>query len=259
MHTAIRLLRPAAQWRACTTSIRTLTSRSRVNRPARSPAQFPVNLHFIPPRDILVTAHIGTPPQNFRLLLDTGAPDTWVRSETLQPWEPGAKFHPLRSQTWQQTRTHWGITYVDRAAVEGVEGVERVRLGEWEVDSRVGVAEGISTVDERGRRIRRGKMEGIRAGTRGLPAIDGVLGVGLGGSFVEGLRGAGARGIKLEFRVGEEGRFDLKILRDTDGERGFVWYDVDTDEMDKKWEIGLKKILVGDTFSRVNRGQRVVL
>jgi hypothetical protein len=27
--------------------------------------------------------------------------------------------------------------------------------------------------------------------------------------------------------------------------------------MDKKWEIGLKKILVGDTFSRVNRGQRV--
>jgi len=226
-------------------------------RPVSSTPSFPVNLHFIPPRDILVNAYIGTPPQKFRLLLDTGSSDLWVRSETLVPWEPGTKFHPLRSSTWQQSRAHWATTYVDKAVIEGIEGVEKVRIGDFEVDARVGVAESITTVDEHGRKKKRGKVEGIKAGTRGLPPIDGLLGVALGSSFVDGLRGAGARGIKITFRVGEEGKNDLCILRDTDGEEGVLWYDVETDEREPSWEIVLKKILVGKTFSRVNWGQRV--
>ena len=231
--------------------------RSKQTTPASSTLSFPVNLHFIPPRDILVNAYIGTPPQKFRLLLDTGSSNLWVRSETLVPWEPGTKFHPLRSSTWQQSRAHWAITYVDKAVIEGIEGIEKVRIGEFEVDARVGVAESITTVDEHGRKRKRGKVEGIKAGTRGLPPIDGLLGVALGSSFVEGLRSAGARGIKIAFRVGEEGKNDLSILRDPDAEEGVVWYDVHTDEHEPRWEIVLKKILVGETFSRVNWGQRV--
>ena len=244
-------------WRPtlCATCIRTYAQATAGGSSSRPP----LNLHFIPPRDILVNAYIGTPPQKFRLVLDTGSSDLWVRNETLLPWEPGVKFHPLRSSTWQQSRANWAIKYIDKAVIEGVEGIEKVRMGEFEVDARVGVADSITTVDEHGRKTKRGKIEGIKAGTRGLPTIDGLLGIGLGSSFIEGLRNAGARGFKINFRIGNQGKNEMTILKDTDAEEGVVWYDVETDEREPKWEIVLKKILIGDTFSRVNRGQRVLV
>ena len=95
--------------------------------------QYPINLRFIPPRDILLDIYIGTPPQKFSVILDTGSTDLWVRNETLTPWEPGSKFFPLKSSTWNQSRSHWRIKYLDSTIVEGIQGIEKIRLGEMKL------------------------------------------------------------------------------------------------------------------------------
>lgn len=219
--------------------------------------EYPINLRFIPPRDILVDVYIGTPPQKFSVILDSGSTDVWVRSETLTPWEPGPKFLSLESSTWHQSRSHWRIKYLDSTIVEGVEGIEKIRIGDWEFDARIGVAEKITLLDQ-GKRVEKGKIVGITAGHQGYPAVDGIMGMGLASSIIRGLRNAGIRGIKMTFRADGEGNNSMDLLTNTDAEKGVVWYNVQTNPSEPVWEIVLNKIRFGNQSVPVFR-QKVAL
>ena len=49
----------------------------------------------------------------------------------------------------------------------------------------------------------------------------------------------------------------MEVLKDTDSERGVVWYDVETKADEPVWEIILKKIRYGNQSVPVFRGQKV--
>jgi hypothetical protein len=141
--------------------------------------------------------------------------------------------------------------------VEGIQGIEKVRLGNTEFDARLGVADDITELAD-GKRVRKGKIVGITAGSRGYPAVDGILGVGLASSVIQGLRNVGARGIKITFkRKGVGGNNKMEVLTDTDCEKGVVWYNVETQADEPKWEIILNKILFENQSVPVFRAQKV--
>jgi len=214
-------------------------------------------LTFLPPRDLLVQLHIGTPSKPFTLLLDTGSTDLWIRHTSLLAYGRGQTYSPSGSSSFLQTRSHWGVKYLDRTLAEGFEGVEKVRLGDVEVDCRVGVAQKIWTEDGQGPK---GVVVGVRAGRDGERGIDGILGMGLEGSFVEGLRKAGVRGIRINFkRVKEgieEGEDTLEVLKEVP-EEGVVWYNVTKGSGENGWDIGLNNVTYQGLTYPVPRKQRV--
>lgn len=212
-------------------------------------SKFPINLRFLPPRDLLVDLHIGTPPQKFSLLLDTGSKHLWIRHTKLLQYARGQTFLPSQSSTWQQSRTHWGVKYLDTTTAEGIEGIDRVRLGDVEVDMRIGVAEKIYGDGGRGTK---GRIVGVRAGQPGQEGLDGILGIGLGSSFVNGLIDAGMRGIKITFGGGKNGSDEMRILKDFEEDK-VVWYDVRTSEDEPAWEIVLKGVAYKDSPLSVPR------
>lgn len=133
---------------------------------------------------------------------------------------------------------------------EGVEGIETIRIGEWECDARLGVANNVY-VQRNGKRVR----------TETIPTlagrIDGVFGAGLDSSLIIGLRERGARAIKLSFRRDGEGKDGLEILKDTDAEKDVVWCDVITTPGQRAWEIVLSGVSYGVHKSLVPPLQKV--
>jgi hypothetical protein len=216
-----------------------------------SAPNYPVNLRFLPPRDLVVDVYIGTPPQKFSLLLDTGSKHLWIRHAKLLQYARGNTFLPSRSTTWQQSKSYWGVKYVDTTIAEGVEGIDRVRFGDVQMDTRIGVAEKISAEGGRGTK---GKILGLKAGRPGEAGLDGILGTGPGSSFIEGLLGAGVSGVEIIFQGGKN---ELRVLKDFEQERRVVWYNVRTSQDDAAWEINLKKVTYKDSSFRLPRNQTV--
>jgi hypothetical protein len=135
------------------------------------------------------------------------------------------------------------VKYLDNTIAEGIEGIEKVWVEGVSFDARVGVTERIWTEDGTGAP---GRIMGVKAGRKGYEGLDGILGVGLGSSFVAGLRDAGVRGMKLEFKRGEEGRNNMELIQNTDKEEGVVWYPVTaTTQGPSTWQIRLTRVTHG--------------
>jgi hypothetical protein len=166
----------------------------------------------------------------------------------------GATFLPSKSATWQQSRAHWRVKYSDNTIIEGVEGIEKVQLDGVSFDARVGVAQRIWTEDGT---VAPGRIVGVKAGRKGYESIDGILGIGLGSSSMDGLRSAGIRGIKLEFKRGKEGKNAMKLIQDTDKEEGVVWYPSKPTPGGSAWEIGLSRISHGKIQCPAPRNEKV--
>lgn len=117
---------------------------------------------------------------------------------------------------------------------------------------RVGVAEKIYREGEKGSI---GKILGAKAGHPGYEGLDGILGMGTGSSFVDGLRGAGVNAIKLSF---EPKNSKIEIVKNVEGEKdGIVWYDVQQPRDKNSWEIILKKVTYKGASFSLPRKQRV--
>ncbi|XP_053417489.1 pregnancy-associated glycoprotein-like [Nycticebus coucang] len=79
---------------------------------------------------------IGTPPQTFKVVFDTGSSDLWVPSVFCDTWscEKHRRFNPRRSSTY---KVHPGMVHTVRlnygsGAIIGVVGYDTVKIGDLE-------------------------------------------------------------------------------------------------------------------------------
>ncbi|KAG0338794.1 hypothetical protein BG004_007085, partial [Podila humilis] len=105
---------------------------------------------------------IGTPPQEFSVVFDTGSSDLWVSSVSCQSSTCMSlrRFNPQRSSTFREDNRQWAINYADNSRVSGVLGSDDVKVAGISVQAQTfGLAS-------------------INIGTTGAPDVDGILGLG---------------------------------------------------------------------------------
>ncbi|KAG0377672.1 hypothetical protein BGX24_005674 [Mortierella sp. AD032] len=69
---------------------------------------------------------IGTPPQNFSVVFDTGSSDVWVTSTECKSEKCNShrRFDPAHSSTFRQDSRQWAINYADKSRAQGLLGVD---------------------------------------------------------------------------------------------------------------------------------------
>ncbi|XP_006266266.2 embryonic pepsinogen-like [Alligator mississippiensis] len=71
------------------------------------------------------TIYIGTPPQEFTVVFDTGSSNLWVPSITCQACQNHRRFDPSKSSTYKSAGTNISILY-DTGSMDGVVGSDTV-------------------------------------------------------------------------------------------------------------------------------------
>ncbi|RKP39530.1 aspartic peptidase domain-containing protein, partial [Dimargaris cristalligena] len=101
------------------------------NRPYISRVSIDV-VNYRHDREYYNTISIGTPPQNFKVMLDTGSSDAWVIGQ--QCISPNCKSHatfdPAQSATFQAGSPNWRMEYGDHSFVGGFMGRDTMNLGD---------------------------------------------------------------------------------------------------------------------------------
>ncbi|XP_040111871.1 pregnancy-associated glycoprotein 1-like [Oryx dammah] len=94
------------------------------------------NITIHPLRNIMDVAYmgsitIGTPPQEFQVIFDTGSSDLWVPSDlcTIPACSKHSRFRDLQSSTFRITNKTFSITY-GSGRMEGVVVHDTVRIGD---------------------------------------------------------------------------------------------------------------------------------
>ncbi|CAO3566886.1 unnamed protein product [Mortierella alpina] len=84
---------------------------------------------------------IGTPPQMFKLDMDTGSSDLWIPSKKCGEHNPKcnrhARFDPSLSSTATELKTAWKIAYGDGSAVSGHLAVDRLEFSEITIENQL--------------------------------------------------------------------------------------------------------------------------
>ncbi|KAJ1917518.1 hypothetical protein H4219_003151 [Mycoemilia scoparia] len=120
---------------------------------------------------------IGTPPQMFKLDLDTGSGDVWLPSRACAVCQSHRTFDVQRSQTFRNDGRHWRVSYGDGSYASGNTIIDTVTIGDLNVTNQViGLANQESSVYQK-------------------DIVDGLLGLGYSGissvpgtkSFVDNL------------------------------------------------------------------------
>ncbi|KAG0036132.1 1,3-beta-glucanosyltransferase [Podila clonocystis] len=96
---------------------------------------------------------IGTPPQHFKLDMDTGSSDLWIPSMkcTHSKCAMHSRFDPSMSSTVTELKTPWKIAYGDGSTVSGHLAIDRLEFSEIVVPSQlIGLAdkESLSFLDD---------------------------------------------------------------------------------------------------------------
>uniref|UniRef100_K3WF60 Peptidase A1 domain-containing protein n=1 Tax=Globisporangium ultimum (strain ATCC 200006 / CBS 805.95 / DAOM BR144) TaxID=431595 RepID=K3WF60_GLOUD len=102
------------------------------------------------------TLHVGTPPQPFRVIFDTGSSDIWVPSESCRACSGIRRYHSHRSRSYATTGERFDVHYGSGRVVGDVMH-EAIHLGQGlEIPNvRIGNA------DSQGAEIQRFQTEGI--------------------------------------------------------------------------------------------------
>ncbi|KAG0349139.1 hypothetical protein BG005_011129, partial [Podila minutissima] len=96
---------------------------------------------------------IGTPPQHFKLDMDTGSSDLWIPSMkcTHSKCTMHSRFDPSMSSTVTELKTPWKIAYGDGSTVSGHLAIDRLEFSEIVVPNQlIGLAdkESLSFLDD---------------------------------------------------------------------------------------------------------------
>ncbi|KAF9125403.1 Leucine aminopeptidase 1, partial [Mortierella sp. 14UC] len=105
---------------------------------------------------------IGSPPQEFSVVFDTGSSDLWVPSTSCQTLTCMTlrRFNPSRSSSYQQDGRSWSINYADDSKVSGVLAKDNVKVA------------GISINDQTF------GMASVNSGSTAATGVDGIMGLG---------------------------------------------------------------------------------
>ncbi|KAG0267732.1 hypothetical protein BGZ95_002786 [Linnemannia exigua] len=81
---------------------------------------------------------IGTPPQEFSVVFDTGSSDVWVTSTdcTSEKCNSHRRFDPAHSSTFRQDSRPWAITYADKSRAQGLLGIDEVTVAGIKVSNQ---------------------------------------------------------------------------------------------------------------------------
>ncbi|KAI7834958.1 aspartic peptidase domain-containing protein [Kickxella alabastrina] len=113
---------------------------------------------------------VGTPPQLFKLDLDTGSGDVWLAGQECTVCSRHKKFNPKRSSTYKAEGRKWGISYGDGSFASGYTIRDTVTIGNLTVPNQV---VGLATNESRAYQI---------------DIVDGLLGLAYSGvSFIPGV------------------------------------------------------------------------
>ncbi|KAF8946313.1 hypothetical protein BGZ47_000859 [Haplosporangium gracile] len=112
---------------------------------------------------------IGTPPQEFSVVFDTGSGDLWVSSVgcTSAVCKSHRRFNPSQSSTFQMDNTRWSIAYADTSEASGVLGIDEVTVAGISISNQTfGLA----------------SYNGAPLPPSGTSGFDGIMGLGFEGT-----------------------------------------------------------------------------
>ncbi|KAJ2003836.1 hypothetical protein GGI04_001719 [Coemansia thaxteri] len=113
---------------------------------------------------------VGTPPQTFKLDLDTGSGDVWLAGQQCEVCSRHRKFSPKKSATYKAEGRKWGISYGDGSFASGYTIRDTVTIGNLTVPNQV---IGLATNESHAYQI---------------DTVDGLLGLSYSGvSFIPGV------------------------------------------------------------------------
>ncbi|KAF8946308.1 hypothetical protein BGZ47_000854 [Haplosporangium gracile] len=105
---------------------------------------------------------IGSPPQEFSVVFDTGSSDLWIPSTSCQTLTCMTlrRFNPSRSSTFHEDGRPWSINYADDSKVSGVLAKDNIKVA------------GIMINDQTF------GMASVNSGSTAATGVDGIMGLG---------------------------------------------------------------------------------
>ncbi|KAH7028696.1 aspartic peptidase domain-containing protein [Linnemannia elongata] len=105
---------------------------------------------------------IGSPPQEFSVVFDTGSSDLWIPSTSCQTLTCMTlrRFNPARSSTYHPDGRPWSINYADDSKVSGVLAKDNIKVA------------GITINDQTF------GMASVNSGSTAATGVDGIMGLG---------------------------------------------------------------------------------
>ncbi|KAF9112517.1 hypothetical protein BGX27_003237 [Mortierella sp. AM989] len=105
---------------------------------------------------------IGTPPQEFSVVFDTGSSDLWIPSSSCQSSACSTlrRYNPGRSSTYSPDGRKWSINYADSSWASGVLGIDDITVAGITIK---GQAFGMASID---------------TGSTAATGVDGIMGLG---------------------------------------------------------------------------------